>query len=51
MKRGGFSGSFGVRERNIECRDRKGRVGSSAVDRGRIERSGAIDREDQLLPA
>ena len=35
------------RECNVERRDRKRRVGSSAIDRRRIERTGAVDREDQ----
>ena len=35
------------RECNIERRDRKRRVGSSAIDCRRIERTGPIDREDQ----
>ena len=41
------SGSYGRRECDVERRDRKRRVGSSAIDRGRIERTGAVDREDQ----
>ncbi len=40
--------SRGRRERNVDRQDRKRRVGSSAIDRGRIERTGAVDRSDEL---
>ena len=37
------------RECDVDRQDRKRRAGSSAVDRGRIERQGAIDRSDELF--
>ena len=51
---GGVGGAGGVpgagrRECNLERRDRKRRVGSSAVDRRRIERTGPVDRDDEFF--
>ena len=42
-------GAIGVANATVERRDRKRRVGSSAIDRCRIERTGPIDRANELF--